>query len=70
MKDDQDDDPYFVVYTTDVCNMRCSYCFNEIDKQKSNIRSTPSYKPEDFVKLIHSNFPNRKINIRFFGENH
>lgn len=66
-KDDDGESPYFVIYVTDDCNMKCSYCFNAIDKNMQIYNREPLYNVEDFKNFIHRNYKEKEIGIRFFG---
>lgn len=65
--DSNDEFPYFVIYVTDLCNMKCSYCFNEMDKSEKNCNKLPLYSAEDFCTFVNRNYFNKEIGIRFFG---
>lgn len=60
-----EDEPYFVIYTTDKCNLSCEYCFhNKINNSLES--SEPVYSIEDLYNF----FCRHDINapeIRFFG---
>lgn len=65
--DDSNENPYFVIYVTDYCNMKCSYCFNAMDKNTENYNKQPLYNIEEFRSFVHENYQGKEIGIRFFG---
>lgn len=64
---DNDDDPYYVIYVTDDCNMKCEYCFNQIKKDDLVWNKRPQYSTDDFLKFVDKNSNSKTIGIRFFG---
>ena len=61
-----EDDPYFVVFVTDDCNMKCDYCFNS-RRKASQLSLKPQYSIDDFVTFLNKYFVGQDVGIRFFG---
>ena len=57
---------YYIIYVTDNCNMRCKYCFNDINESRLNAKMEPSYSYEEFIRFLDRNEEN-EIGVRFFG---
>ena len=55
-------EPYFVIFVTNRCNFKCSYCFNN----KCHTTLDMTFKPEVFLSFLKKN-GYKKIQIRFFG---
>lgn len=62
-----DEDPYYIVYVTDICNMQCSYCFNKISKTENLRNEQPAYSYSQLVDYFCRQGYKEKIYIRFFG---
>lgn len=61
------EDPYYIVYVTDTCNMQCGYCFNEIDKDKRLCNTIPNYSCSQLANYIEAQGYRKQVGIRFFG---
>ena len=62
---DIEDNPYFVIYVTDYCNMNCSYCFNAFSSVAPK-RFNPLYSSSDFIDFI-ERMNIEEFSVRFFG---
>lgn len=63
----EDEDPYYILYVTDACNMRCPYCFNEIDKNERLCNGSPVFDVKQFADYVQKQGYKESVAIRFFG---
>ena len=55
---------YIVLYVTNQCNLKCSYCFDK--KNRINDKETEQLNIDDFVNFLRK-MNVKKFTIRFFG---
>ncbi len=56
-----------VVQVTTACNYRCSYCYNQTDKDKCGDKFLAKEKVDDILLFIKRNIRNKEVEISFFG---
>ncbi len=66
VENEDDDDPFYVIYITDYCNMGCEYCFNGNENMKEK-KAVPEFSPQEFEVFHKNNSNTNHFTIRFFG---
>jgi uncharacterized protein len=57
--------PYYEINVTNLCNMKCSYCFNRYSEDKKS--KVPNYEISDLVSFIKERTPEKELGIKLIG---
>ena len=63
--DEDENLPYFELYVTDICNLKCPYCFNKYSEESKVV--SPYYQLGELVSFIKKKSPEGKLGIKFIG---
>lgn len=63
--DEDENYPYFEIYVTEKCNMKCAYCFNQFDQTEKE--TEPLYSINDLISFIKKKSVDNKAGIKFLG---